>query len=200
MSTFSENSPIYDMVGSKSEKSLVFVNQLASKQAQTDSDVFQKSVVEYAIEWEKIVTRRIDEELQETKKLQQTFDHYKTKVDGLRTRVNGFEAKGKAPPDNIAEKLKRNDEKLDEAWKEYEQSAAISCILIEEVTEHAWKDLFPLVQTTMQWQSDGASNEAEVYSALPDTMAKMSVAFAKKVKTQTTPTPETAPKKKAAAK
>jgi len=193
MSTFSEKSPIYDMVGSKQEKSLAFVNKLASKQAQTDSDMFQKSVLDYAIEWERIVATRIDGELEKTKKLQQTFDHYKTKVDGLRKKGNDAETKGKPLPDNVAEKHKRNEAKLDEAWKEYEQSAAQVCVLIEEVTQYAWKDLFPLVNVTMKWQSDCASNQAETFAPLMDTMDKMAVAFRKKART---PAPEAAPKKK----
>ena len=60
-----------------------------------------------------------------------------------------MESKGKQVPASIAQKLVRNEQKLATAWENHEQRAARLCVLLEEVTEGGWKDLYPLVQNSM---------------------------------------------------
>jgi hypothetical protein len=167
MSTFAEASPIESHIGSLDEAlSFLSIYQNASNQVARSSQKYQQEVIDYCIEWEAVVTTRIDKEMADVKKLRETYNHYQGKVDGIRKKVNVQEAKGKSVNDGVADKLKRNEQKLDEASSEFEAAAGPLCFLLEEVVYQGWKDLYPLVQATMKWEADRSQNEARVFQQL----------------------------------
>lgn len=121
---------------------------------------YEDKVVDYCIEWERIITSRVDAELKETNKMHFKLNHYTSKVLGLRKKVNSHNNRGNETPDKkLSEKLKRNEVKLQDAWKAHERSASKLCDLIEEVTARGWKDLYPLVTASMQLEVERASGE-----------------------------------------
>jgi hypothetical protein len=137
-------------------------------------------VVGYAVEWETVVTGRVDKELKQVRKLQADRRHYERKVESLRQRANDMEAKGKASPSASAiEKLHRNEEKLKEAYMVHEAAAGRLCVLIETVTQDGWKDLYHLAKNFMKWESNRVGRESDIYCQLSNTLDSMRTSFKK---------------------
>lgn len=167
MSFFAEMSPINSHISSMDEpQSFLSVYQDASDQVSRTNEKYQQEIIDYCIEWEAVVTTRIDKEMADVKKLRETYNRYDGKVDGLRKKVNAQEDKGKSVTDGATDKLKRNDQKLHEASSEFEGAAGPLCFLLEEVVHQGWKDLFPLVQATMKWEVDRSHKEARIFLQL----------------------------------
>ena len=66
-----------------------------------------------------------------------------------------LEEKGKVTPAQT-EKLERNETKLTETHKEYEETATKTSHLLEEASRHGWKDLHPLLKAMMtaEWKRE----------------------------------------------
>jgi len=178
MAKLSEGSPLYDDVGkTKNDESLAHINQAAAKEAKESAIDFHKKVVDYATEWESIVTTRIDDKLRDCKKLGQDRSHYEGKVDKLRQDINKTENSGREAPESKMEKLKRNEEKLKEAFEKHEELAGKTCVLIEEVVQSGWKDLYPLIKSTMNWEVNRVKNEAEIFSEIPEALDRLVITY-----------------------
>jgi hypothetical protein len=167
-SVLATNSPIFSPIGDTlGGDSVATVVQAAFKVSNDFAASYDEKIVAYCIEWERIVTSRVDDELKDTNKLNERLNHYQTKLEGLRTKVNNMTEKGKEVPKKVSEKLTRNEKKLDQAWRAHEKSASKLCNLIEEVTVRGWKDLYPLVKASMQWEVERANGELNVLAKLP---------------------------------
>ena len=172
--SIAEKSPIYEyagqLPGSETPKGAVTsyasVHQSMANRNKMYIDRYKQFVVDYAIEWEKVVVTRISNDLKTSEKLRLDLDHYQTKVENLRKSVNSTMAKGKLVDPKTSEKLKRNEEKLSKSRGEYEDYATQLCILIEEITERAWKDLHPLLIKMAQFDATLASDEAKLFGEL----------------------------------
>lgn len=164
----SVNSPIADAVGSDKVvlgESLVTLDTkivAASKAAATH---YQESVLDYVVEWEAIVSKKIDSEVKYTTKLNKNLKHYESKLEKLRKTTAAKEEKGKVTP-QMQEKLDRNEQKLKETWKEYEENATKTCHLLEEATKMAWKDLHPLVNKMIAFEYKRDTDEHALWSKL----------------------------------
>ena len=163
--------------GKEEVPSFAILQQLAETQGVVDAYELQSHVLDYAIEWERVITTRIDNELEATKKHQQDRTHYETKVEKLRKVVNDMEEKGKPVSTAFAEKLERNEEKLKEAFETHEASAGRSCVLIEAATQSGWRDLYHLVKNTMKWESNRVGRANDIYSHIPKSLDAMKVTF-----------------------
>jgi hypothetical protein len=164
ISSFAEGSPIESAVGNRDDDlSFLSVCYNASNHAARLNLKYRNEVIEYCIEWEAVVTSRIDKEVENTKKLREMYNHYLDKVDALRKKVNVQETKGKGVNDTLAEKLQRNEEKLDEASNLFEAAARPLCVLIEEVVLCAWKDLYPMIQATMKFEMERSQQESRTF-------------------------------------
>jgi len=170
LSSLSTKSPIFAHVGNTVEQddSLAVIAQAASKQTNEVAASYQDLVIDYLVEWERVTSSRVNQGVEETKKLHDRMNHYQTKVEGLRKKVHTKEDSPKGSiPQKLQEKLERNEKKLDQAWKEHERSASILCNLIEQVTARGWKDLAPLVLNNVQWEVDRTSGEYDIFARLP---------------------------------
>lgn len=167
MAQFAQSTPLSDRVASLDQpQSLMTVYQAASKDVGAASSLFQNEILDYCIEWESVVSTRVDKEMIATNKLREHYNHYQTKVEGMRKKVNGQEAKGKDIAETVTEKLQRNEQKLVEASADFEGAAAPLCVLIEEVVQEGWKDLYPLIQAAMKWEVDRSQKEARTFQRL----------------------------------
>jgi len=177
-SALSDKTPLHPAIGNIIEgDSYASVQQSTSEKTKAATALFQEKVIDYVIEWEKVVTTRVDHDTLEVRKLNQTLNHYQNKLDPLREKINDLEAKGKAPGKKLQEKLDRNEKKLDQAWKAHERGASKLCNLLEEITQRRWKDLFPLAKETMAWDVERASDEYDCYARLPAVIEALSEAF-----------------------
>ncbi|KAG7372398.1 hypothetical protein IV203_018541 [Nitzschia inconspicua] len=139
-----------------------------------NSNEYQTHVVDYVVEWERVVTERIDAELKYTKELESTRRHYEDKIIRLREKSNEIEEKGKEPSKGQAEKLARNEDKLKDAFTKHERQAGKLCALIEAVTHEGYKDLYPLVKNYMKWEMNRISREHDIAERLSETLECMS--------------------------
>jgi hypothetical protein len=130
------------------------------------SDKYKQFVLEYAIEWEKVVTTRINEGLKRSEELRRDLDHYQKKVEALRLSVNQNMAKGKNVRSEQQEKLKRNEEKFLAARQNYNKISVDLCILMEEVVDRSWRDLHPLIVKCAQFDSTLSADEAKILANL----------------------------------
>jgi len=169
-----EKSPIYEyaglLPGSETPKGAVVsyasVHQSMANRNKMYIDRYKQFVVDYAVEWEKVVVTRISNDLKTSEKFRIDLDHYQTKVESLRKSVNSTMAKGKLVDPKKSEQLKRNEDKLTRSRAEYEDFASQLCVLIEEVTERAWKDLHPLLIKMAQFDATLSSDEAKLFADL----------------------------------
>jgi hypothetical protein len=109
------------------------------------SGKFGQFVIDYAVEWQRVVVTRCDKTLKEAERLRVEVDHYQSKVESLRQSANEKMAKGKQVDQKSAEKLTRNEEKLIQIKEENKKFTANTCLLVEELTERSWRDLHPLL-------------------------------------------------------
>lgn len=152
-----KGSPLEKCLTSTADKKSVHsIYQKASDQTEKFQERYQAEVLDYVVEWEAVISNKVDSEQAQVKELRKNFEHYQSKVEGLRNKVNNLEKSGKEANEAVAEKLQRNTEKLDEASEKFEQAAAPLCNLIFEVVHQGWKDLLPLVFSLMQFETEQA--------------------------------------------
>jgi hypothetical protein len=167
LAALSADSPLYEYVGdTRVDTSLASVHQLVTEKATVDAEQYHKNVINNAIEWEQFVTTRVDASLKKTKTLYQDLIHYQHKIGFLRKKVNDVENEGKESPAKLNQKLTRNELKLNQAWKLYEDSASNLCNVLEEITKGGWKDLYPLILAALQWEVDIATGEQDANGIL----------------------------------
>lgn len=177
-SVLATKSPIFQSIGQTlGGDSLVSVAQTASKETRGYAKLYDDEIVAYCIEWEHIVTTRVDSELKESSKLHDKLNHYQNKVDNLRSKATAAAEKSKAVPKKMGEKRTRNEDKLDTALRAYEQRSTAVCNLLEEVTERGWKDLYNLVKASTQWEIDRLSAEVNAFAKLPSVMHNLDETF-----------------------
>ena len=149
--------------GTDETHSLGSIRNLSKQQDQNGNDEYQQHILDYVVQWEQIATTTIDECLQDVKKLQQTRIHYEKKVEGLRKRVLNHDQKGKDLNTDLKEKMNRNEMKLRDAWKEHEEYASQLCMLIEEVTNEGYNDMYPLLSNLMKFEYNSSVRNYNIY-------------------------------------
>mmetsp|Transcript_7536 Transcript_7536/g.11397 ORF Transcript_7536/g.11397 Transcript_7536/m.11397 type:complete len:526 (+) Transcript_7536:175-1752(+) len=169
IANFAEHSPLNDctclLPSSESAPGSVisFRSVHADLKTRTDAYVskYNQFIVEYAVEWDKVVEARVSTGIRETERLRRDLSHYQGKVESLRASTNQTLSKGKQVKADTAEKLGRNEEKLVKAKEDYNKFATDMCVLIEEVTERSWKDLHPMLVKICQFDATMSADEAK---------------------------------------
>ncbi|CAJ1947907.1 unnamed protein product [Cylindrotheca closterium] len=153
------------------------LKELAEMEQENRAKEFQECVLDYATRWEDSVTQRVDKELKQVKKLQQSRSHYEKKVDSLRKKCTALDTKGKDIPADLLVKLERNEIKLKDALEVHEWNASRLCALIEQVTQYGWKDLLPLVSNLMKYEFNRSGGELAMYGKFPLVMESFQQPF-----------------------
>lgn len=138
------------------------IAEASHKLTKTYAEQYQSSVIDYAEEWLKSVTSRIKSRLLEFEKLRSSLDHYVEKVAAMRKLGSG----NKSLSPKRAEKLERNELKLNgtrEAHHTYGQSLFL---LIDEVTTRGWRDLYPLIVNSVHFDLNYSSDQSKLYAKL----------------------------------
>ena len=161
-----------DLADVTNTKSLASVSQIALLYEKAGEEQYEKDILDYAKEWEKVAVTKVDAALKLYRRLEQDASHYEKKVATLRNKVDQMESKGKAVTKKQAAKLARNEEKLKDAWNIFEQESGAACNLIEEIIENAWRDVVPLVENTMKWEIDNLERNKATYAALYPSILK----------------------------
>lgn len=178
LATMSQNTPLWTATGmvsgeDKSSGSYASIHEALSNQTKTFGLKYKQFVLDYAVEWEKIVRSRVDADVKKTEDLRREFDHYRVKVEDLRTTTTRNMAKGKQLKQDFQDKLKRNEDKLVTARGCYTKASTDLCLLIEEITERSWRDLHPLTLKVAQFDMTLASEESEALANLSQVVSKL---------------------------
>lgn len=177
----SKATPLFDAVGlmpsadrpSNTVCSYTSVHDELAAKGKSFAQKYQQFVLEYAIEWEKIIRTRIDNGIKKAEELRIELDHYQKKTEALRLTANQNMVKGKSVPSTVQEKLTRNEEKLIASKGSYNQVATDLCILMEEVTERSWRDLHPLIVKIAQFDMTVANDDAKALAPLAQVVATL---------------------------
>lgn len=177
----SKATPLFDAVGlmpssdrpSNTVCSYTSVHDELAAKGKSFAQKYQQFVLEYAIEWEKIIRTRIDNGIKKAEELRIELDHYQKKTEALRLTANQNMVKGKSVPSSVQEKLTRNEEKLIASKGSYNQVATDLCILMEEVTERSWRDLHPLIVKIAQFDMTVANDDAKSLAPLAQVVATL---------------------------
>lgn len=171
VAALAEDSPISEQAGYIVESDLApdpedfssyyMVHQNLSHHQKKYTESFLEHIVEYALNWEKVVVARVSASLKTAEKLRIELDHYTKKVESIQMSM----VKGKTGDKN-QEKLSRNTTKLANSKKDYEDYFADLTLLIEEVTTRGWKDLHPILLKMVQFDINLAYDENEILSNL----------------------------------
>jgi predicted nucleic acid-binding Zn-ribbon protein len=130
---------------------------------------YQHEIIDYIVDLDNAIETRVDTEIKQVQELHKRLLHYETKTDKLRQKVRSKESKGKTElPAKKTEKLERNEDKLNRAWKLHEAKASRVCDLLEEVTVHGWKDLYHIIGRMLDFEKDYNDEKAKVTSRLPE--------------------------------
>lgn len=152
------------MDGFDTPKSMSSVEKLAGVYAANSAEDYQQQVIDYIIEWTKTVTAKVDAELEALDRFEEALNHYEVKVDDLRNKSKGKESS----------RLARNEKKLKDAGERRNDQLEKACSLLKAIAENSWKDLYPLVEQTMNWETNRLDGEIDTYGMLlPKTLENM---------------------------
>lgn len=121
---------------------------------------YTEHILNYASEWERILSTRITSNLRQSEKLRVDLDHYAKKVEDMKKTHNKTMNKGKIINDSGQDKLKRNEQKLLQAKAQYDRFVNDLCGFMEDVMERGWKDLHPLLVKMAQFDATLSNDEA----------------------------------------
>jgi glutathione S-transferase len=169
----SEKTPLQHFVN-KGRGSLAAVQELASMYQVNNAQEYQQQILEYISDWETTASVQVEEKVSVLPKLRDTREHYETKLESIRAKVEHLEISEKSIPKATQEKLERTEEKLGEALRAHEDAAGKACFILDQVVRFGWKDLYPLVNKMIKWELNKLGREEKSYGQfLPDTVEQL---------------------------
>lgn len=176
VSAWTEGSPLAYSTSGSVPPSYKTVNSSISTASRCQEDQYEEKIIDYAIEWKKLVTLKFTSEYEEVQNSKRDVEHYTKKVTGLRGNRKRSKSNGKEVGTKLSEKLERNEEKLEQASKSYDKHKRSLLHLVDELVDKSWKDLFPLMILIFEFDVNNAQERAMVLSELHDVMKDLSVA------------------------
>ena len=138
---------------------------------QSDYDLTKKFInqydtylIKYLVDWEHAVSTRVNGLLIHYRELHQNAVRYQKKVGGLLTKVD----KTKSVRRTLAEKLDRNEIKEMGAIEARDTVGEHIFLLIDEVTERVWRDMFPLLLRALRFEADFSAQQSNLFSHLTE--------------------------------
>jgi len=175
----SKLSPVGDCVSSGNDgessddpelkkKTYLSVMNAFDKRSSILLDKFNVYVINYVIEWKKITKIRVTEGLQSFEAIRLEYDHYQRKVSTMQKTMLSLHQKGKPVDVTFVNKMRRNEEKLEETKDNYEEAYVKTILLLNEITQRSWKDLQPILVKLAQFDTAYASEQLDVFQSLDD--------------------------------
>lgn len=145
-------------------RSMASVHAIARIYSSASCTEFQQQILTYVTAWTEAVTSKVEVELQTYDKLEEMLYHYEVKVDDLRKKSKG----------KTSTQLTRNYKKLATAGQKRDKQLEKTCYLLKAVVDNSWKDLYPLIEQTMLWETNRRDGQIDTMGMmLPKTMASM---------------------------
>lgn len=139
------------------------------------TDKYSQFVIQYIVEWDRVITTRVDKGLKQAEILRRDLDHYQKKAETLRASASQVMSKGKTVDNKAQEKLARNEEKLLAAKSTYDTFATDMCIYLEELTQRSWKDLHPCLVKMAQFEMTISKEEAKTFGQMNQVVDQLKI-------------------------
>lgn len=172
------SAPELDVSGKLCEASYFDVHKQVYKETNSYLKKHSK-LVEYAEDWEKTVTTRVQSMHVEYQKLRKGLNHYIGKVDALENEKRKSEEKQREMAPKRLEKLERNRTKLMGTRKSHDVAGIDLIIFIDEVVNRSWRDAYPLLQKSVAFETDFSSMQVKIYGGLSAAASKLDEASRK---------------------
>lgn len=125
---------------------------------ETNSKLKEHSkLVEYVVDWDHIVTKRVSTKYAEYAKMRNNLNHYTRKVDSLLAEEEKLRERQRQMKPKQIEKLERNQDKLTGARETHDSAGESLLTLMEEVILRSWRDAFPLLKKSIMFEGDFAA-------------------------------------------
>jgi glutathione S-transferase len=169
----SKKTPLQHFVN-EGRGSLAAVQELASMYQVKNAQEYQQQIVDYISDWETTASAQVEEKVSILPKLRDKREHYESKVESIRAKIQKLQTSEKSIPKATQGKLERTEEKLSEALGAHEDAASKACFSLDQVMRFAWKDLYPLVNKMIKWELNKLGREETLYGKfLPDMVEQL---------------------------
>ncbi len=163
--------------------SIVAFSQLSAQHEKLNVMDYQTHILDYLDEWDDVVTSLLDDEVKTIRALNKKKEHYISKVDRLRARVNRIERRGvKDAPKRLVEKLERNEDKLERSDAAYEEFANDVALNLSESIRRGWVDLYPLINAAIKFEMNRIGRDNATFGRLPGTLEAFTSDYKEAVK------------------
>mmetsp|Transcript_2439 Transcript_2439/g.4601 ORF Transcript_2439/g.4601 Transcript_2439/m.4601 type:complete len:758 (+) Transcript_2439:126-2399(+) len=145
--------------------------------AYTNSEKFlhqHKNLVNYLEEWESTISSRVNARYGEYVKFRKNLHHYIKKVNSLESEHKKLEEKNKPIKPKQEEKMERNVLKLSGARETHDSAGESLILLLDEIVHRSWKDVFPLIKMSMQFEAGYSAMQAKTFERLYGTLEMLS--------------------------
>ncbi|KAL7468298.1 hypothetical protein ACHAXS_008511 [Conticribra weissflogii] len=133
-----------------------------------------KNLVNYLEEWENTISTRVKARYGEYVKFRKNLHHYIKKVNSLKSEHRKLEEKNKPIKPKQEEKMERNILKLSGARETHDSAGESLILLLDEIVHRSWKDVFPLIKMSMQFEAEYSAMQAKIFERLNETSKIMS--------------------------
>lgn len=114
-------------------------------------------IVEYVEKWESTIKKRVQSDYASYCKDRTSLNHYAKKLDSLIEEDLKAKEKNKPVKGKQIDKLERNQVKFESAQEIHDKAGESLLLLMEEVTLRSWRDAFPLLRKSIQYEGDFAA-------------------------------------------
>jgi len=126
-------------------------------------------IIDYLKEIERVEVNRVQKGLQQSEILRRDLDHYFYKVPSIEKQCT----RSKGNNQSLVQCLKRNEKKLKNAKRAYDDHTQDLCLLLDEITERGWRDFFPIIMKLNQSDIFNSAFESESVNELIDVVEKL---------------------------
>lgn len=169
----SRGTPLAAANAEMSPPTLKSVRNKLSTVSKASENKYDSTVIDYAIDWEKTLTSKFESELKELDEARRTLEHYLKKMGTLTSSKEKVEAKDKQLSPKQADKLQRNQEKLEQAEHEYQKHMFNLGLLSDDLVKTSWTYLYPLLVKLLEFDPAHAEEKAIVLAECHDVLKNL---------------------------
>jgi len=166
LADLADDTPLKGVVGTAANHgettTVLNPQQVGVKQDGTLVQKYQREILRHAKDWQDAVTDEVDLRLEEFEHLERRYFACNTKTVRLRKRVHIADSWNlEFVSSKIQAHLLNSEQELAKLVQEHKDMSNETCFLLDQVTAHGWKDLYPLVESTMEWEVDRVHHEED---------------------------------------
>jgi glutathione S-transferase len=178
-----DDTPLKGVVGTAAnhgeETTVLNPQQVGVEEDFTLMEKYQREILRHAEDWLEACMVQVDRKQKEHQELERRYFHCNTKTARLRKRARNADSWNlEFVSQKIQPHLEKSEAELAMLIQEHKDKANEVCFLLDEVTAHGWKDLYPLVESSMEWEVDRFHHDEDTNGqVLPVALEKLQASF-----------------------